>query len=387
MPRQPASLHMNPIQLFNRLQVMGGFLLIDARSFPQESKAETDSKNSKPETTETTNTAENTVENTVENTAIENTIESKLAEDAENKPAAEKTQTEAKMHIIRSSIRIPSGLFEPQCTLAEKLDCISRGLSEEDAALFSRRKLREVVCYSDEDSHQWMCELSDILLEEGEVFSVAVMDAPFAEFESLFPFMCAPVGASPGGAIGLYKVYPNQIEAGLYLGNRRQAMDDEIMLNHLDFTHVVDLHDADIPAAFTFQSQGIKYFTMAIWDNDQAVFGKAFDQIYEFVEAARATPEHNQQGRVKKTKILFHCNQGISRSATCMIYYMMRKHKISLLGAFTLVQNARDCASPNNAFTRQLLLEEERLYGKQSDLSALSYPKDLGKSPNGTCVI
>jgi len=344
---------------------MGGLLLIDTRSHQLADKKEI--RSSSAETTaENIETAENIT--TAEKKELEGTIEGK-----------------SEIQIIRSSIQIPVQNVE-SCALPEKLDRIAKSLSENDAAVFGRRKLKEVVFYSDESSHSWMCELRDILLEEGEVFSVAIVDAPFSHFERLYPFLCVPLSEG-GGSFGMYKVYPNEVEAGLYLGNRRQAMDEEIMLNHLDFTHVVDLHDADIPAAFTFQSQGIKYFTLAIWDNDQAVFGKAFEQIFEFVENARSVAEHTQQGRTKKTKILFHCNQGISRSASCIIYYMMRKHKISLLGAFTAVQNARDCASPNYAFARQLLLEEERLCGTQSDLTVLSYPKNLGTSPRGSCVI
>lgn len=393
MSRKPASLRMNPVQLYNRLQVMGGLLLIDTRTYQAtENKGGDSGENTAKNTAK--NTAENTAENTVENTeATENTVENtataeKSAENDTKHDASEQTQTaESEIHIIRSSIHVPSMLFASSCTLSQKLDLISQSLSENDTALFNRRKLKEIVCYSDEGSHLWMCELRDILVEEAEVFSVAIVDAPFSLFKQMYPFMCAPLNGVSAGSIGMYKIYPNEIETGLYLGNRRQAMDEEIMLNHLDFTHVVDLHDADIPAAFTFQEQGIKYFTLAIWDNDQAVFGKAFEQIFEFVENARSAAEHTQQGRTKKTKILFHCNQGISRSASCMIYYMMRKHKISLLGAFTAVQNARDCASPNHAFARQLLLEEHRLYGKQSDLTILSYPQGLGASPRGSCVI
>lgn len=463
--RRPASLRITPIELYNRLQVMGGLLLIDTRpkrrrrrttvsrrisldlddlhsnntvpplntiDFPEKRTSTQTERSTGDSNVMTSNVLENSNISTQDSDNLEqsatsgNQLSSEVFElksssgddqsksaapgstsaGLENKTAGDSmsarvdsfllekrnSQTAIVTEIIRSSICIPSrGIFIPEHTLTDKINLITESLTEADAVLFRRRKLVQAVLYSDESSHHWMLDLRDILLEEGAVLSVAIMETPFSAFQRLYPFMCVPGVSSEekNREYGLFKIYPNEIEPGIFLGNRRQSLDDEIMLRELGFTHVIDLHDADIPAALTFQSQGVKYFTLAIWDREDADFGKAFEQIYDFVKSARASAIYHYQGTSRKTKILFHCNQGISRSSSCVIYYIMRKHHVPLTKAFQIVQNARDCVYPNSAFMKQLLHEEQKIFGTQSDISVLSvaYDKDLGKPEPYRCAL
>lgn len=72
----------------------------------------------------------------------------------------------------------------------------------------------------------------------------------------------------------------------------------------------------------------------------------------------------------QKHTVLINCRQGVSRSATLTIAYLMLHHEQDLLGAIELVRRARPCIRPNPNFMRQLVdLEMElRPSTNRSDL-------------------
>ena len=50
-----------------------------------------------------------------------------------------------------------------------------------------------------------------------------------------------------------------------------------------------------------------------------------------------------------------HCFGGISRSATIVIAYMMKKEMMNLEEAFNYVKERRDIINPNDGFIKKLL--------------------------------
>jgi hypothetical protein len=65
----------------------------------------------------------------------------------------------------------------------------------------------------------------------------------------------------------------------------------------------------------------------------------------------------------KNMPTLIHCDQGVSRSPTILISYIMAKRKISFRDAFMLVAERRRCVAPNISFVSQLLEYEQSLLG------------------------
>lgn len=63
---------------------------------------------------------------------------------------------------------------------------------------------------------------------------------------------------------------------------------------------------------------------------------KYFDEIYDFMEQSR-----------KKTNILVHCFAGVSRSATGVIMYLMKKNDWSYYKAYSHCKKNRSIISPN----------------------------------------
>ena len=53
-------------------------------------------------------------------------------------------------------------------------------------------------------------------------------------------------------------------------------------------------------------------------------------------------------------KVLVHCSQGISRSATIVIAYLIKSQELSFEDALELVKSKRSMVNPNSGFQEQL---------------------------------
>ena len=51
--------------------------------------------------------------------------------------------------------------------------------------------------------------------------------------------------------------------------------------------------------------------------------------------------------------VLVHCAQGVSRSASLILAFLMRKHNMSLKAAYQLLKQKRPVVKPNTNFLRQ----------------------------------
>lgn len=88
----------------------------------------------------------------------------------------------------------------------------------------------------------------------------------------------------------------------------------------------------------------IKYKTLAIYDLASQVIN--FTEAYEFIELAMNEPTNN---------VLVHCNQGVSRSASIIIGYLIQKKVFATYQqAYEFVKQKRPKIMPNNGFIKQL---------------------------------
>ena len=219
-------------------------------------------------------------------------------------------------------------------------------LNEPARRILKKRKLQEVVIYSDSDD-EWAKHLQSIILLEHSAFSVLRLNVQFSTFMTRFPFLC---GTS------LKDAFPDSVpsmvvENFLFLGNRRQASDAAIMRTHLQITHVIDLHDEDRDPQEPFSEYGVNYLNIRLWDRSESNLGEHFPAVFAFIENAR---------RAAGARVLVHCNHGISRSATCAVYYVMRRNACALPDALRAVKRAREIIHPNQGFLRQLEDAEDR---------------------------
>ncbi|KAF2809555.1 dual specificity protein phosphatase 12 [Mytilinidion resinicola] len=83
-----------------------------------------------------------------------------------------------------------------------------------------------------------------------------------------------------------------------------------------------------------------------------------------------ATNQFIKEGLDAGGGVLVHCAMGKSRSATCVIAYLMQQHNISAEEALSHLRKARPICEPNSGFMSQL-----ELYG------SMSTPQNVEESP------
>jgi len=86
-------------------------------------------------------------------------------------------------------------------------------------------------------------------------------------------------------------------------------------------------------------------------DDDLFNLLEHFDEVFEFIDEA-----HKKEGVV-----LVHCMAGVSRSATIVVSFLMKKYQLSFDAALRKTKNARPVVSPNPGFVGQLKIWEKCL--------------------------
>jgi len=154
------------------------------------------------------------------------------------------------------------------------------------------------------------------------------------------------------------EVYP-----GIILGDGSTALSVRTLVNE-DVTHVVNASFACdsclrrelcgtcvlTKASYYSHSSQIVFKGIAANDEKRFPLYKYFDEATRFIEDALS----------KGGKVFVHCREGISRSATLVIAYLMMRKDMSALDATTLVRSKRPIF-PNDGFLQQLCDLELRL--------------------------
>ena len=127
------------------------------------------------------------------------------------------------------------------------------------------------------------------------------------------------------------EIIPNK----LYLGNNESAKNLEILQNH----NITSILICGYFLSEFFPGQSI-YKTLEIQDNEYEIIINSLIKGIEFIENNKT--------------ILVHCREGISRSSTIVIGYIMYKEKKSYNEAENFVREKKDDIKPNENFVKQL---------------------------------
>ena len=147
---------------------------------------------------------------------------------------------------------------------------------------------------------------------------------------------------------------PNEIEPRLYLGGFNEFVNQHHWLRNKGITHILSV--GYIPTEKNYKNLQLpsspQILTIQVTDTIDANLFPHFSTTYQFIEDALSDPNNI---------IYVHCHMGVSRSATIIIAYLMKKHCMSYEIAFQRVKEKRSCIDPNLGFILQLKQYEDHL--------------------------
>ena len=132
-----------------------------------------------------------------------------------------------------------------------------------------------------------------------------------------------------------YKHDITHINANLYIGNYTAARCRANLVNY-DIEAIINV------SGVIYKPCTENYLEIPIDDKPNVDLSKYYDQIYNFIE------QHSDKN------ILVHCMAGISRSASFVIYYFMKKNNLQFDDAYRYVKMRRPVVKPNYGFVAQL---------------------------------
>ena len=133
----------------------------------------------------------------------------------------------------------------------------------------------------------------------------------------------------------------NQITNELYISDFSSACDVQ-KLHENGITHIVTV----IPGVTAMYPNEFIYYTLNVVDRPYVNIDIYFDEAVNFIDDA-----------VKSGgKVLIHCQKGISRSATIIIAYLIKKKGYTATSALEKMKKSRSCVKPNKGFMQQLQL-------------------------------
>jgi len=137
------------------------------------------------------------------------------------------------------------------------------------------------------------------------------------------------------------------LPGALFIASYNVASDEDA-LRKRSITHIVncaaDICDSCFPGKF-------QYLTYYLKDSNGEEISLLFYKTLEWIHEAI----------VRGGRVLVHCREGVSRSATFVIAYLMWRQNLSFEAAFDQIRQARPICNPNTGFTCQLLLLAKRL--------------------------
>jgi len=127
----------------------------------------------------------------------------------------------------------------------------------------------------------------------------------------------------------------------LYLGSMAAVHDLDLLHEH-GITHLVQV--LEVPWIPQADDDGFTYHRIDIEDRSSAALKPHLDAACNYIRASLARGDN----------VLVHCQQGVSRSASIVIAYLIRDHSMTYDDAFDLVKQRRQCIKPNSGFVKAL---------------------------------
>lgn len=148
---------------------------------------------------------------------------------------------------------------------------------------------------------------------------------------------------------------PSSISGSLFIGGALAAR-SVYTLQHLGITHILCLCSNEIGQSDSQYPDLFEYRNFSICDDEDTNISNIFEEAHDFIDHVEQTGG----------KVLVHCFEGRSRSATVVLAYLMLRKKLTLLEAWNKLKRVHRRAQPNDGFAKILLELDRKLQGKVS---------------------
>ncbi|GJN05307.1 hypothetical protein PR202_ga22926 [Eleusine coracana subsp. coracana] len=148
---------------------------------------------------------------------------------------------------------------------------------------------------------------------------------------------------------------PSQITDYLYIGGALAARSTHT-LQHLGITHILCLCANEIGQSESQKPFLFDYRNFFIKDDENADICDVFQDASDFIDYVKHL----------RGKVLVHCFEGKSRSATVVLAYLIVRKNCTLLEAWNMLKKVHRRAHPNDGFAKVLLDLDKKLHGKVS---------------------
>nr|XP_048333959.1 dual specificity protein phosphatase PHS1 isoform X2 [Ziziphus jujuba var. spinosa] len=148
---------------------------------------------------------------------------------------------------------------------------------------------------------------------------------------------------------------PSLITSTLFIGGALAAR-SVFTLQHIGITHILCLCSNEIGQSDSQFPDLFEYKNFSIYDNEDSNISSIFDEASDFID-------HVEQ---LGGKVLVHCFEGRSRSATVVLAYLMLRKNFTLLKAWNTLKRVHRRAQPNDGFAKSLVTLDRKLHGRVS---------------------
>ena len=138
-------------------------------------------------------------------------------------------------------------------------------------------------------------------------------------------------------SFGQYEDSMHYILDNIYLGDVLAA-ENETYLKSFNISVVINCAYEHIS-----EYEDLKAYELKLTDHYPQQLFPIFEEAYEIIK------NYNE-----KSKIFIHCMSGVSRSASLVIFYIMKEKKWDYDKSFEFVQKIRTFINPNSDFVNQL---------------------------------
>ncbi len=138
--------------------------------------------------------------------------------------------------------------------------------------------------------------------------------------------------------IALLFTKPTHVIDNIYIGNSLNAS-NYYELEDYNITHVINVSE-EISNYFP---DDMDYLRISVSDTNDASLESYFGRALRFIQEAG-----------DDSNIFIHCFMGSSRSATIVVLYLMKYHKMSFNQAYKFLKNKRPVVNMNVSFAEEL---------------------------------